>query len=130
MALISLIASKGSHESTGLTVLESARRSDIALPYSCKNVRCGACKCKVVSGETKELMPEHALTEAQKACGSILSCARSALTDLIVEAEDLTGYLLPEVRMQACRVASLKKFTAGVAPIRPDSWLPVDGSCG
>lgn len=42
--------------------LDNAIANKIALEHSCKNGQCGVCEAKVLSGETKVLRPEIALS--------------------------------------------------------------------
>ena len=37
------------------TILDAARKNDIAIEHSCKNGRCGICIAKVTKGETKAI---------------------------------------------------------------------------
>lgn len=101
----------------GLTILDSALQSQINLPYSCKSGRCSTCKCKVVSGETKVLVPELGLAEEETSDGWILSCSRTATTDLVLEVEDLGGIPLPNATTQACRISSIEKLTPEVIKV-------------
>lgn len=117
MALITLSSGKSFKLSGGLTILESAAQSQISLPYSCKTGRCSTCKCKVISGETKALVAEIGLTESEKAEGWILSCARTATTDVVLEVEDLGGVVLHPAKTQACRISSLEKLAPDVIKV-------------
>lgn len=117
MAVISLTSGKSFEASDASTILESALKSRIGLPYSCKTGRCNTCKCKVVSGETTTVIEELGLTEIEKAEGWILSCARTAKTDLALEAEDLGDCFIPETRTQVCRISSLEKLAPDVIKV-------------
>jgi CDP-4-dehydro-6-deoxyglucose reductase, E3 len=101
----------------GISLLEAATKSGISLPYSCKTGRCSTCKCRVLRGETKALVVELGLTEMEKAEGWILSCARTATTDIALEVEDLGSVLLPEARTLACRISSLDKLAPDVIKV-------------
>lgn len=114
MALITLGSGKSFQVSAESTILDSAAKSHINLPYSCKTGRCCACKCKVISGETKVLFEELGLTISEKSDGWILSCARTATTDVVLEVEDLGGVKIPEAKTQVCRISSLEKLAPDV----------------
>jgi CDP-4-dehydro-6-deoxyglucose reductase len=117
MALITLSSGKSFQSSDGLSILESATRSQINLPHSCRTGRCSTCKCKVVSGETQALTAEIGLTESEKAGGWILSCARTVISDVVIEVEDLEGVTIPPVKTQVCRISSLEKLAANVIKV-------------
>lgn len=96
------------------SILEAAAKSNISLPYSCKTGRCSTCKCKVIQGESRPLQDETGLTAAEKAEGWILSCVRTATTDLLLEAEDLGGVSLPQAKTTPCRINSIEKVAPDV----------------
>ncbi|MGD2137529.1 MAG: 2Fe-2S iron-sulfur cluster-binding protein [Gammaproteobacteria bacterium] len=74
------------------SILEAGLRSGLALNYGCSNGNCGLCKCKVVSGQTKKIAPhDYVLTEAEKGLGYILACSSTAVTDVVLEADEALG---------------------------------------
>lgn len=71
------------------SILESGLGSGLALNYGCSNGKCGKCKAKVVSGEVKKIRNyDYVLTEKEKLQGYILTCSNTAVTDLVLEAEE------------------------------------------
>lgn len=100
-----------------VSILNAAARAGVSLPYSCKTGRCSACKCKVFAGETKTLQEEIGLNAAEKADGLILTCVRTALTDLNLGVEDLGGIVLPEARTLPCRIYSTEKLAHDVVRV-------------
>lgn len=114
---ITLSSGKIFDASSALSILDSAAENRIYLPYSCKTGRCSTCKCKVLSGETKTLVAEIGLTESEKAAGWILSCARTAISDVTLDVEDLGDVALPTVKTQACRISSLEKLAPDVIKV-------------
>lgn len=86
------------------SLLDAAARSGINLSYSCKTGRCSSCKCKLLSGKTSLIREEIGLNSEEKAKGWILSCARSAVTDIYLEADDLGEVSLPEAKTLPCRI--------------------------
>jgi ferredoxin len=106
----------------GLSVLDAAAGAGILLPYSCKTGRCGACKCRLIAGHTGKLRDENGLSEEEVAAGWMLSCARSAESDLILEADELDGTTLPRARTLPCRVHSLQLLATDV--LRVELRLP------
>lgn len=115
--MVTLTSGKAFESAQGVSILGAAAQANIIFPYSCKTGRCNTCKCKVVNGETMALLAELGLTDIEKAEGWILSCARTAITDVVLEVEDLGGVLLPEARTQACRISSLEKLASDVIKV-------------
>ncbi len=98
----------------GGTILQAALAAGIDFPNSCQSGNCGACKCKLVSGEV-DMMPysPYALSDAERAGGMILACRAMAWEDCeiaLIEAH-------PHRRIRA-RVAGIEKATHDVAVLR------------
>jgi CDP-4-dehydro-6-deoxyglucose reductase len=105
-------------QSLGQTLLDAAAKSGIGLPYSCKTGRCSTCKCKVLNGKSIATVDELGLTLQEKAQGFILSCVRSALTDMLIEVEDLGDQVIPEVKTLPTRISSLEKLAPDVLSVK------------
>jgi len=74
------------------SILEAGLRSGLALNYGCSNGNCGLCKAKVVSGQVGKIRDfDHVLSETEKGLGYILTCANTAVTDVVLEAEEAAG---------------------------------------
>lgn len=74
------------------TILEAGLRGGLALNYGCSNGNCGLCKIRVVSGETRKTRHhDYALTEAEKGIGYILGCSCTAVSDVVLEADEAKG---------------------------------------
>ncbi len=80
------------------SILEAGLRSGLALNYGCSNGNCGKCKAKVVSGQVKKIAAhDYALSETEKGLGIILACCNTAVTDVVLEAEEALGaYDIPQ----------------------------------
>lgn len=117
MPYVHLIGGKEFEISNGNSLLEAATNSGIYLPYSCKTGRCNTCRCKVISGNTKLLFAEFGLTDTEKSSGWILSCARTAITDVVIDVEDLEEFVIPPARTQACRISSLEKLAPDIIKV-------------
>lgn len=74
------------------TILDASLRSSISLPYSCRFGECMACKCKLVSGDTKVTHHELGLRQEEVDEGWILPCVRTATSDLQIDADIITGF--------------------------------------
>ncbi len=79
------------------SLLEAALRGGLAMDYGCSNGNCGKCKVRVVSGEVRKIKHhDYQLTEAEKGLGFALSCACTAVSDVVIEArEALRGSDIP-----------------------------------
>jgi CDP-4-dehydro-6-deoxyglucose reductase len=72
--------------------LEAGLRGGLALDYGCSNGNCGKCKAKVVSGQVKKICPhDYILSDTEKGLGYILTCCNTAVTDVVLEAEEALG---------------------------------------
>ena len=71
------------------SILEAGLRGGLALNYGCSNGNCGLCKMRVVSGETRRIRHhDYALGEAEKGIGYILGCCHTAVSDVVLEADE------------------------------------------
>jgi CDP-4-dehydro-6-deoxyglucose reductase len=74
------------------SILEAGLRGGLALDYGCSSGNCGLCKIRVVSGETRKTKHhDYLLTEAEKGFGYILGCCNTAISDIVVEADEAQG---------------------------------------
>jgi CDP-4-dehydro-6-deoxyglucose reductase len=72
----------------------------------------------VLSGQSVTTVDELGLTLDEQAQGFILSCVRSALTDMLIEVEDLGDQVIPEVKTLPARISSLDKLAPDVLSVR------------
>ncbi|MGE5491736.1 MAG: 2Fe-2S iron-sulfur cluster-binding protein [Actinomycetota bacterium] len=117
MSVIKLNSGKTFQAPTGLSILDAAAQAHIALPYSCKTGRCSTCKCKVISGTTAALQSETGLTEQERTEGWILSCVRSAETDVVLEVDELGGVELPIAKTLPCRISQINRLAPDVIQV-------------
>jgi CDP-4-dehydro-6-deoxyglucose reductase len=74
------------------SILEAGLRGGLALGYGCSNGNCGLCKARVISGQVKKIRAhDYVLTEAEKGLGYILTCSNTAVTDVVLEADEALG---------------------------------------
>lgn len=103
----------------GETVLDAALRQGIVLPYSCRTGTCSTCKGRVVSGEVAlGEYQEQALPAAERDSGYALLCQARALSDLEVEAREVTPAEEVEIKQLPCRVVGLSPLTHDVMEMR------------
>ena len=58
----------------------------VQFAYSCQSGNCGACKCRLVSGEVRESeFSDEALSQSQRSEGIILACRSHVHSDLIIK---------------------------------------------
>lgn len=93
------------------SILDSAENAGVSFPYSCRDGRCSSCKCKVLSGETACLSQELGLTDDQRLQGWILSCVRTAKTNITLEVEDLGGLPLIKPKTLPCKIDSITQIS-------------------
>lgn len=76
----------------GQDLLSAALKANLNLPHGCKNGTCGACKCKIVSGDFAlgKYHPQ-ALTNQEREREIVLSCRAFAKSDLIIEVPEFSG---------------------------------------
>jgi CDP-4-dehydro-6-deoxyglucose reductase, E3 len=117
MPVISFSSGISFHADAGVTLLDAAANASIPMAYSCRTGRCSSCKCKVLSGASQALHEELGLSESEKSAGWILSCVRSATTDITLEVEDLGGISLPPPKLLPCRIQALEKLTPDVIKV-------------
>ena len=71
------------------SILEAGLRGGLALNYGCSNGNCGLCKLRVVSGEVRKIRHhDYSLTEAEKGLGYVLGCCNTAISDVVLEADE------------------------------------------
>lgn len=63
------------------------------------------------------LAAESGLTESEKADGWILSCVRSATSDILLEVDDLGGVQLPAIRTLPARISSIERLAPDVVAV-------------
>lgn len=117
MSLVKLSSGAQFECGVDLSILDSAARSNILLPYSCKTGRCSTCKCRVVSGKTRPLNSEIGLSDQEKARGWILSCVRAAEADVVLEVDDLGGIVLPPIRTLPCRISHIQRMASDIIQV-------------
>ena len=100
------------------TVLDSILREGFAVPYSCRNGTCAACKSTLVSGKVNlDEYDKAALTDEELADGEILLCRARPVEDLVIEASEIQGLVGIQIQKLPCRVQSLGKLAHDVMKV-------------
>ncbi len=74
------------------TLLEAGLRAGLALGYGCSNGNCGECVARIVSGEVRKVRHHDYMIGAEKInSGHILMCCNTAITDVVLEANEAHG---------------------------------------
>jgi CDP-4-dehydro-6-deoxyglucose reductase, E3 len=115
MFLVNLTSNKSFEISPEQTILEAASLRGIAIPYSCNSGRCSACKCKVIRGTTLAIKHEDGLSDKEKTDGWILSCARTANSNLELAVENLDKFTLPAIKNLPARIDSINRLASNVS---------------
>ncbi|HWA12417.1 MAG TPA: CDP-6-deoxy-delta-3,4-glucoseen reductase [Burkholderiales bacterium] len=103
----------------GETVLGAALREGITLPYGCRNGACGSCKGRILEGSVDYGHSQpHVLTEIEKKNGMALFCQARPLTDLAIEAREISGVGELQIRKLPCRVQEIRKVAADVVVLK------------
>lgn len=85
------------------SILEASVRAGLNLNYGCSSGNCGACKARVVKGETWRIRDhDYVLSEREKRMGYLLTCSNTAVTDVVIEAaEAISAADLPQQEIRA-----------------------------
>ena len=118
MAKIKLVNGKEFTLSSGTTLLDAASSAGIVFPYSCRTGRCSTCKARVRRGHTSPLNHEMGISSAEIAAGWILTCVRTAETDVELDIDDLGGVQFPPPKTIPCRIVALEKLTSDVLRVK------------
>lgn len=118
MAIIHLTSGREFAAESGVSLLDAASAAGIALPYSCRTGRCSTCKALVQRGQTCSRTEETGLSPEEIEAGWILTCVRSAETDVELDIEDLGGITLPQPKTLPCRIAELEKLAPDVLQVK------------
>jgi len=142
MSVVRISSGKSFEAREGESVLDAALRAEVALPYSCRTGRCGTCKGVLRDGTTSLLHDELELTSAERASGTILTCVRSATSNLELIIDDLGDVRLATARTWPCRVQLLERLSSDVMRVvlrlppvgefsfRPGQYVDVIGHGG
>ena len=101
------------------TILESAMKADLILPYGCRNGACGACKGRVLAGDVDYGQYQATtLTDDDRRDGYALFCCARPLTDLAIEVREVRRAGDIPIKRLPCRIESIDKPAPDVAVVR------------
>jgi CDP-4-dehydro-6-deoxyglucose reductase len=103
----------------GETVLGAALREGITLPYGCRNGACGSCKGRILEGTVDYGNSQpHVLADFEKKAGLALFCQARPLSDLVIEAREISGVGELQIRKLPCRVQEIRKVAPDVVVLK------------
>ncbi|HWQ38124.1 MAG TPA: CDP-6-deoxy-delta-3,4-glucoseen reductase [Burkholderiales bacterium] len=110
------------HELTveeGESILAAALRHGRTLPYGCRNGACGACKGRILAGSVDygNAQP-YVLAEFEKKAGLALFCQARPLTDLVIEAREISAVGEIPIRKLPCRVQEMRRVAPDVMVLK------------
>lgn len=108
----------------GENILEAALRQGVVLEHGCRNGRCGTCRARLTAGAAVIQHHELGLGPDDVAAGWILTCVRTAASDIALEVEDLTGVQIHSPRTLPCRIQAMERLSQDV--VRVTLRLPPD----
>ncbi|MCW9023443.1 MAG: 2Fe-2S iron-sulfur cluster-binding protein [Gammaproteobacteria bacterium] len=71
------------------SILEAALSAGYGMNYGCSNGECGKCRARLISGEVQLTRNhEYILSETETKQGYILACSNTAVTDIVLQAQE------------------------------------------
>ena len=101
----------------GEVILDSAMKANLVFEHSCKTGQCGVCKTTLLSGEVKEVQQQISLLEKDKANNQILTCCCSPVTDILIDAQDLSALHGIEVKTLPVKISDITFLTEDIVKI-------------
>ncbi|MEQ5805850.1 2Fe-2S iron-sulfur cluster binding domain-containing protein [Alteromonas sp. NFXS44] len=98
-------------QQAGQTLLDASIASQFPVPHSCHSAKCRQCIVTVAEGTTHKFRDEN-LTPGELASGCILACARTATSDLLIEAGELVHKNIPPVVNIPAMVSAIKRLSS------------------
>lgn len=101
------------------TILDSILRQGFAVPYSCRNGTCAACKASLISGKVVHDEYDPAALSAQEIeNGSVLLCRAHPTEDLEILADELSMLSSMVIQKLPCRVVEMNHLAHDVMEVK------------
>jgi ferredoxin-NAD(P)+ reductase (naphthalene dioxygenase ferredoxin-specific) len=97
----------------GETLLETLRRAQVPISYSCQDGRCGLCRCIVIPGR-------HSNLSDRVDSSPVLACQTRLIEDGTVELLDIADIVVHPARIVAARVIAVEPSARDVRMVRLD----------
>lgn len=105
--------------SRGETLLAAALRSGVDFPHHCRVGGCASCKCRLISGEVRELTDaSYILSRDDLATNHVLACQSVPLSNVEIEVAEDIGFLDDVVYRVRGRVSALRELTRSIMEVR------------
>jgi CDP-4-dehydro-6-deoxyglucose reductase len=98
----------------GISILDAALAAGLALEHSCRTGRCGSCRARLTAGNAAPTLAEEGLAGSEHDRDIILTCARTARSDLHLDIEDLGRLAGMRSRTLPCRIHELQHLSDDV----------------
>lgn len=99
-----------------MSILEAGLAAGYALNYGCSNGNCGKCKARLVSGEVKKIRNyDYVMTDRDKSQGYILTCCHTAITDIVIKADEALSNKEISLQKVASRVKKVERINDQLA---------------
>ncbi|HED15875.1 MAG TPA: 2Fe-2S iron-sulfur cluster binding domain-containing protein [Gammaproteobacteria bacterium] len=73
------------------SILDSATKAGLSMPYGCVDGSCGLCKARITEGHIKKIMNySFLIPEEDQVAGYALMCANTAVSDIQIAVEEIT----------------------------------------
>lgn len=100
------------------TIIRAALKNGVFLDHSCLTGRCSSCKFKVLDGKSIASESEISLTKNDINQNFILTCVRKPLSDIYLDAEDLSHFGLTKPKIFPAKVSSFEKLTDSIIKVK------------
>ena len=102
---------------SGENLLETLRRNEVPISYSCMAGRCGTCRCRVVSGNV--LVTGAAETGRPTADGqSVLACQATLVEDCTIEIPEVDEIVVHPSKIIKTTVVGIEDLTHDIKRVR------------
>lgn len=99
------------------TIMNAAFKNNVFLNHSCLLGRCSSCKFKVLDGKTHAIDSEVLLTGKDINENFILTCVRKPLSDIYLEAEDLSDIVLAKPKILPAKISNFEKMNDSIIKV-------------
>ena len=96
------------------TIIDAALQNGVFLDHSCLSGRCSSCKFKVLKGESISDLDETPLSQEDKKNGFVLTCVRKPLSDIDLDAEDLSQYGFTNSVTIPAKINAIQQLTSEI----------------
>lgn len=114
MAKVSLASGVEFESELDVPILLAGEKHGVRLEYSCRTGRCTSCKARVASGVTTALHLETGLTPGEQDAGWILTCVRSANSDIAFAEDNEVEFDLPRPVVVPLRINTVDRVTEDI----------------